>query len=737
MQKILFSNFCLSTRSGTETFLWDLARGLKAQGCDCGIYTPRPGAFAEEFRRMGIPVWQHLEHITMKPDVLHCQHTVESKGLIEKFPDIPALFMVHDAKSWHDTVPEGSRWSAVVAVDDACCARIMGETGLTPDQIDVIHNSVDTALLLPRGPLPARPLKAAIFTSYAVNDEHVKTARRVCARLGIAFDELGPAAGKIVTDPQNWLPRYDLVFGKARCALEAMAVGCAVILIGSEGVGEMVTPENFAEFKKRNFGFSLLRPDLDQDFLEEQVKRFSAVSAGHVQELVRRTCSLDGMVEKFRELYEELPARTRFVINPNQAYSVTSALLDEFARMWNHHQACEHYRQRLHDQERAIQNQEQVITNQERAVKSYQETVGHLHQGLAELNAQSIKQRERAERYRAESKKYKAKAAGLKTKLSSNKVEKPSAWQKFWFRLKLGNKGAKAPPPAPFIVGSPRSGTTLLRIMLDSHPLLAIPPETAFLREIKKQTQTTCTVEKMVEWITTYPSVHAPVWSDFHLAREALKTAMSRLNPLTAAEGVRCFYKLYASKEKKPRWGDKTPDYALHMDSIRALIPESKFIHIIRDGRDAALSLRAQPFSPGPTMTDQARYWMSIVEAGRRSAAYLGGCMEVRYEQLVSNPEPVLRAVCSFLELPFNKAMLHHEERAERRLLEHEGRVSPSGEIILTKAARRNIWHNSARPVDVNLVGQWRLRITSAEIAEFESVAGSLLEELGYPLASS
>ena len=115
-RRILFSNFTLAGGSGTEAFLWDLAGGLLARGWECGIYTPRPGPLAEAFRQRGIPVWHDLDEVTFQPEVLHCQHTMESLALRDRFPGIPALFMVHDGRSRHDTTPGLAGWAALVAV---------------------------------------------------------------------------------------------------------------------------------------------------------------------------------------------------------------------------------------------------------------------------------------------------------------------------------------------------------------------------------------------------------------------------------------------------------------------------------------------------------------------------------------------------------------------------------------------------------------------------------------------
>jgi hypothetical protein len=154
------------------------------------------------------------------------------------------------------------------------------------------------------------------------------------------------------------------------------------------------------------------------------------------------------------------------------------------------------------------------------------------------------------------------------------------------------------PHPMPIIVGSPRSRTTLLRFMLDSHPEVSIPPETGFLvLGSKLRGRGDKLRKKFFRGIITF-SGKAPAWPDFEISEESFRASLSEINPFIIPEGYRVFYRLYAERFGKFRWGDKTPLYCLELNTIRNILPEARFIHIIRDGRDAALSLRRMWFSP-------------------------------------------------------------------------------------------------------------------------------------------
>lgn len=281
-------------------------------------------------------------------------------------------------------------------------------------------------------------------------------------------------------------------------------------------------------------------------------------------------------------------------------------------------------------------------------------------------------------------------------------------------------------PPAPFIVGAPRSGTTLLRLMLDAHPALAIPPETGFLPAVLAL-RSRAAPAAFLSLVTGFET-----WSDFGLEARDLAAALRDLTPFSLAEAVRAFYLRYARRFGKRLWGDKTPDYGLHLPAIRSLLPEARFIHLIRDGRDVALSLRPLWFAPSRRVQDLARHWVQRVSTtralGRGSSHYL----EVRFEDLVRRPADQLAVLCRFLGIDYDPAMLRYHERASTRLDEHQERRHGNGSLRLAKAERRSQQWRTQLPPDLSRIGCHRSEMTPEERRAFEGVAGGLLRELGY-----
>jgi hypothetical protein len=291
--------------------------------------------------------------------------------------------------------------------------------------------------------------------------------------------------------------------------------------------------------------------------------------------------------------------------------------------------------------------------------------------------------------------------------------------------------------PMPIIVGSPRSGTTLLRFMLDSHPELAIPPETGFLTLADTWLRATGDVASRVfEDITTYPA-DAPAWHDFHIPADAFRREVEKLERRDAATAVRLFYRMYASRFGKRRWGDKTPMYCRHILSIERLLPEARFIHIIRDGRDAALSLRSRFFSPGYDIETQAKYWRDNVQSARQASKQCEHYLELRYEDLLQEPEATLKRVCSFVSLDFSGNMLLYHIHTPDRLREHLTRSLVTGHVLISHEERLRQQAGTMRPPDLDRIEVWRRDMDLGEVLIFQRVAGDLLKDLGYPLAEA
>ena len=273
--------------------------------------------------------------------------------------------------------------------------------------------------------------------------------------------------------------------------------------------------------------------------------------------------------------------------------------------------------------------------------------------------------------------------------------------------------------PFPFIVARGRSGTTLLRAILDSHPDLAIPGESHFavslaMRRSEFERGGAFDVETFVRVLLRHWGFRR-----WEIPEDQVRAAFAETPPADVAAALRLAFAVYASSRGKPRYGDKTPGFVLHVKLLAELFPESRFVHLIRDGRNVALSYLDTDFGVA-TLTDAAIFWDRFVREGREAGRALapGRYLEVRYEDLIADLERTIRRVCQHIDLPFDPSMLRYFERAgDLDGLSHEEH-------------HRNILLPPTRLRD------WRDQMTPADVALFEALAGDLLTDLGYERAA-
>jgi hypothetical protein len=298
------------------------------------------------------------------------------------------------------------------------------------------------------------------------------------------------------------------------------------------------------------------------------------------------------------------------------------------------------------------------------------------------------------------------------------------------FRARIAGR-RKPDFPVPFICGATRSGTTLLRLMIDTHSEVAIPGETHFvvplIRAMKKRRMSADEVADII--------VEGDRWGDFHLSEDELRARFRALRPLTAADATREFFRVYAEQQGKVRWGDKTPGYVQRMRLIQKVLPESRFVHIIRDGRDVALSVVPRSWGPS-SIAAAAENWKQRIEAARRQAPRLEHYLEVHYEDLIVDTEAVLRHVCDFIELDFQPGMLAYHERASERLAEKARDLDrPWGTV--SAESRVESHRLASEPPRSDRVARWKTLMSEADRREYEAIAGKTLAAAGYEVESA
>lgn len=272
-----------------------------------------------------------------------------------------------------------------------------------------------------------------------------------------------------------------------------------------------------------------------------------------------------------------------------------------------------------------------------------------------------------------------------------------------------------------FIVSAPRSGSTLLRLILDAHPRLAVPPPGWLLDLVYPYLYSYGDLAQPPNLLALAEDMlQAPTVGKWPIKPEPRELVRAAPSP-TFAGLYEALHVAYASAEGKQRWGEKTPRNAFWIDEIRALFPDAQFIHIVRDGRDQAIDISDSLLWPYSVYSG-ANLWQRYVTAARESAGRLpaDAYFEIRYEDLCAAPEPWIRRLCDFLGEAFDPRMLApHETRSARAWSTHP------------------LHAKTAQPISTKFCEMYKHRLPAADVAALEALIGGTLTQFGYPLAGT
>ena len=276
-----------------------------------------------------------------------------------------------------------------------------------------------------------------------------------------------------------------------------------------------------------------------------------------------------------------------------------------------------------------------------------------------------------------------------------------------------------------FIAGSERSGTTLLRLMLHSHPRIAIPPQTKYLRKLYKRRLLFGNLhkeknrEKLAKWFLDHFDESTKL-NDLEIDQESVRKWILESKSLGAALAAPWIY--YAQSQGKQRWGDKRPYYIHHMEKLRQLYPDAQVINVLRDCRDVVASLKEMPWWNN-SVNYSILNWKSAIQCGinARTKTKLDEYLELRYEDLLTEPERELQRVCQFLGESYDPGMLQFRELAKQ--------VVPDYKLD---------WHSATRePLNTSSVGRWEKDLSTAEMSVVEWATGDEMVQFGYTLSKA
>jgi hypothetical protein len=267
------------------------------------------------------------------------------------------------------------------------------------------------------------------------------------------------------------------------------------------------------------------------------------------------------------------------------------------------------------------------------------------------------------------------------------------------------------------ILGCPRSGTTLLQVMLHSHPRIAIPPETRFLLPTYRERLSfgdlseTANRRSLGDFIVRTKGHR---FADLGLDRSATVEEIVA-GPPTLGSAVGIVLRAYAERFGRPRWGDKRPAYYNYIDVVMRLFPDAKIVHVVRDPRDCVASLKRMPWWRTDTYHSVAAWAQSIDNTERAMRAWPGTVTRVQYERLVAEPEPELKALCAELGEEYDPTMAEPERLADVAVPE------------------RKHWHSNTRVgPTTKRVGRWKHELEPWEASLCETVLEERMARFGY-----
>lgn len=274
-----------------------------------------------------------------------------------------------------------------------------------------------------------------------------------------------------------------------------------------------------------------------------------------------------------------------------------------------------------------------------------------------------------------------------------------------------------------FLVGAPRSGTTLMQYILRSHPELGFPTgESHFFVPYYQQRATYGDLGRPENVRRLLESIYSNRRRFFDEELHGLRWDLDAVTRLVTERGARTVPAIIATilaenarREGKRRWGDKTPYYVLHLPLLLEMFPDASFVHIVRDGRDCALSMLQRKEDLKIFNTYHAGYiWKRYVDAGTEfGRGHPAAYKELKYEAIIQDPEPVLSDLCRFLDIDYDERL-----------------------VDFTKARGQGKTTLLKQPIQGGNSEKWRRRMSRRQLKVFEGMAADTLKAKGYAIVT-
>jgi len=272
-----------------------------------------------------------------------------------------------------------------------------------------------------------------------------------------------------------------------------------------------------------------------------------------------------------------------------------------------------------------------------------------------------------------------------------------------------------------FIVGVPRSGTTLMTTLLSAHTHIAISPETHFLDEWLPRYQPWCILQRTDHlqrfWQDWSSSAR---FSYFGVGPEQVQQRLQAQGNVSFKALFQSLLEAYAISQGKPRWGEKTPMHYRHLQTLLNWYPDARIIWMIRDPRAVVASLLPLPWASNSARSN-AQHWLRSLQLFERRWQQDDRVLLVRYEDLVAIPEQTMIQVCDFIGEAYDPSMISN--RSEQ--------TSP---IINRCSWAENHLKQALQPISHHGLHKWKRRLNPRQVIDIELITHSKLSAYGYQL---
>jgi hypothetical protein len=303
--RVLITQRELIHRRGSEMFTVELAKALRGRGYEVVVFCPRVGELAQIIYPCGAEVKTRLADVPWVPDIVHGQHHLQTMAALSYFTLAPAIYYCHGWIPWVEQVPLHPRIRHYVMMCEWLVSPTAAALGIPKSQITVVPNFINAKRFSEVRRPPDRPTRALLFGKGGFSVDELTRLEQACSEAGMSLDKIGYPYKNPQERPEAFLQDYDLVFAIGRCAIEAIACGCAVIPIVPKLAGELVTPENYDAWAFSNFSpvYGNSAVQSQSEWLKKELSKYSPDSILRVTARLRSERDASSSIDKLAKVY--------------------------------------------------------------------------------------------------------------------------------------------------------------------------------------------------------------------------------------------------------------------------------------------------------------------------------------------------------------------------------------------------------------------------------------------------